>query len=75
MGYSARYHAVSLVAVFIALAIGILIGAEFGDDALNNTRRDLEHSLVGARAHLSRDFRVPKAVHLQVGDDARISVS
>ena len=27
MGYSARYHAVSLVAVFIALAIGILIGA------------------------------------------------
>ena len=35
----------------------------------------LEHSLVGARAHLSRDFRVPKAVHLQVGDDARISVS
>ena len=35
----------------------------------------LEHSLVGARAHLSRDFRVPKAVNLQVGDDARISVS
>jgi glucose-1-phosphate thymidylyltransferase len=35
----------------------------------------LEHSLVGARAQLSRDFRVPKAVHLDVGDDARISVS
>lgn len=47
MGYSARYHATSLIAVFIALAIGILIGAEFGGDALNNTRRDLEHSLVG----------------------------
>jgi hypothetical protein len=47
MGYSARYHAASLIAVFIALAIGILIGAEFGGDALNNTRRDLEHSLVG----------------------------
>jgi copper transport outer membrane protein MctB len=47
MGYSARYHTTSLIAVFIALAIGILIGAEFGDDALNNTRRDLEHSLVG----------------------------
>lgn len=47
MGYSARYHAASLVAVFIALAIGILVGAEFGGDALNNTRRDLEHSLVG----------------------------
>jgi hypothetical protein len=47
MGYSARYHATSLIAVFIALAIGILIGAEFGGDALNNTRKDLEHSLVG----------------------------
>jgi hypothetical protein len=47
MGYSARYHAASLIAVFLALAIGILIGAEFGGDALTNTRRDLEHSLVG----------------------------
>jgi hypothetical protein len=47
MGYSARYHATSLIAVFIALAIGILVGAEFGGDALDNTRRDLEHSLVG----------------------------
>jgi hypothetical protein len=47
MGYSARYHATSLVAVFIALAIGILIGAEFGGDALTNTRKDLENSLTG----------------------------
>jgi hypothetical protein len=47
MGYSARYHTASLIAVFLALAIGILIGAEFGGDALNNTRKDLEHSLVG----------------------------
>jgi len=47
MGYSARYHAVSLIAVFIALAIGILIGAEFGGDTLNNTRKDLERSLTG----------------------------
>lgn len=47
MGYSARYHATSLIAVFIALAIGILIGAEFGGDALDDTRRDLEQSLVG----------------------------
>jgi len=47
MGYSARYHATSLIAVFLALAIGILIGAEFGGDALTSTRRDLEHSLVG----------------------------
>jgi copper transport outer membrane protein MctB len=47
MGYSARYHATSLIAVFLALAIGILIGAEFGGDALDNTRRNLEQSLVG----------------------------
>lgn len=47
MGYSARYHATSLIAVFLALAVGILIGAQFGGDALTNTRRDLEHSLVG----------------------------
>jgi hypothetical protein len=47
MGYSARYHATSLIAVFIALAVGILVGAQFGGNALNNTRRDLEHSLVG----------------------------
>lgn len=47
MGYSARYHATSLIAVFLSLAIGILIGAEFGGDALTGTRKDLEHSLVG----------------------------
>src|SRR3954453_2198442 len=47
MGYSARYHAASLIAVFLALAVGILVGAQFGGDALKNTRKDLEHSLVG----------------------------
>jgi hypothetical protein len=47
MGYSARYHATSLIAVFIALAIGILIGAEFGGDVVSSTRKDLEHSLTG----------------------------
>lgn len=47
MGYSARYHATSLIAVFLALAIGILVGAEFGGDALTDTRKDLESSLVG----------------------------
>lgn len=47
MGYSARYHATSLIAVFLALAIGILIGAEFGGDALTSTRKNLEQSLTG----------------------------
>jgi len=47
MGYSARYHATSLIAVFLALAIGILVGAEFGGAALNSTRKNLEQSLTG----------------------------
>ena len=47
MGYSARYHATSLIAVFLALAVGILVGAEFGGDALTTTRKNLESSLVG----------------------------
>jgi len=47
MGYSARYHATSLIAVFLALAVGILIGAEFGGSALTETRKNLEQSLVG----------------------------
>jgi Copper transport outer membrane protein, MctB len=45
MGYSARYHAVSLIAIFLALAIGILIGAALGGDTLTDTRRNLENSL------------------------------
>lgn len=45
MGYSARYHAASLAAVFLALAIGILIGSQWGSDVLNSTRQDLESSL------------------------------
>jgi hypothetical protein len=45
MGYSARYHAASLAAVFVALAIGILIGVGFGSDLVNGTADDLEKSL------------------------------
>jgi len=47
MGYSARYHATSLIAVFIALAIGIVVGAALGGDTIDNTRKDLENSLTG----------------------------
>jgi hypothetical protein len=47
MGYSARYHAASLAAVFLALAVGILIGVGFGGDVLNSTKKDLEASLRG----------------------------
>jgi hypothetical protein len=47
MGYSARYHAASIAAVFLALAIGILIGVGFGDTVVSGTQKDLETSLKG----------------------------
>ena len=45
MGYSARYHAASLAAVFLALAVGILIGAGFGDELVEGGAENLEASL------------------------------
>jgi hypothetical protein len=45
MGYSGRYHVASLAAVFLALAIGILIGVGLGDNVLSDAQRDLEKSL------------------------------
>src|SRR5919108_4183791 len=45
MGYSARYHAASLAAVFLALAIGILIGVGLGDNVVRGAKGDLEASL------------------------------
>src|ERR1041384_1531892 len=47
MGYSARYHATSLIAVFLALAVGLVIGATLGGDTIEGTRKDLERSLTG----------------------------
>jgi Copper transport outer membrane protein, MctB len=45
MGFSARYHAASLAAVFLALAVGILIGAGLGSDVVSGTAENLEESL------------------------------
>jgi hypothetical protein len=45
LGYSSRYHAASLAAVFLALAVGIVIGAGLGDDVLSNTEDNLRESL------------------------------
>lgn len=45
MGYSGRYHAASLAAVFIALAIGILIGIGLADDVVSSASQELENSL------------------------------
>ena len=47
MGYSARYHATSLIAVFLALAVGVVIGAALGGDTIDDTRQNLEQSLTG----------------------------
>lgn len=45
MGYSGRYHAASLAAVFVALAIGILIGVGLADDVVSSASEELESSL------------------------------
>jgi len=45
MGYSARYHAASLAAVFLALGVGLLLGAGFGDDVITGTAENLQQSL------------------------------
>src|SRR5215218_4745420 len=59
-----RYHALSLVAVFLALAIGIVLGVTIGDSLVSdaerslrgNLRADVEHALgdaAKARAELN----------------------
>src|SRR5919109_68701 len=45
MGYSARYHAASLAAVFLALAVGILLGVGLGDNVVSGTEQNLRESL------------------------------
>ena len=55
MGYSARYHAMSLVAVFLALAIGILIGAEFGGDTAQQHRARTSRTASSATSQDARD--------------------
>src|SRR5918996_2046070 len=47
MGYSSRYHAASLAAVFLALAVGILIGVGLGDSVVSGTEENLRDSLEG----------------------------
>ena len=40
-----RYHALSLVAVFLALGIGIVLGAGLGDSVVSQANRDVRSSL------------------------------
>jgi hypothetical protein len=45
MGYSARYHAFSIIAIFVALGVGVVIGAGLGSDFVSGTTESLEASL------------------------------
>ena len=46
--FTPRYHAISLVAVFLALGIGVVLGVAIGDQGIvSSASRDLEKSLRG----------------------------
>src|SRR5437588_8219360 len=42
-----RYHALSLAAVFLALGIGIVLGATLGDSVVSQANKDVRSSLRG----------------------------
>jgi hypothetical protein len=67
--FSFRYHAISLVAVFLALGIGVLLGVSIGEEGIvSNARRDLENSLRGdLNDARSRNSDLRK--ELQIRDD------
>jgi hypothetical protein len=70
MGYSGRYHAASLAAVFLALAVGILIGVGFGSDIVNGTADDLEDSL---RSDLDEKNAQIDELNAQLADERDLS--
>jgi hypothetical protein len=56
-----RYHALSLVAVFLALGIGILLGTTIGDNLASQANKDLSSSLRGDLLAARKDARDAKA--------------
>jgi copper transport outer membrane protein MctB len=64
-----RYHALSLVAVFLALGIGIVLGSSLGDTVVSQANRDIANSL---RGDLSRAKRDASAAHAAVGQRERL---
>jgi hypothetical protein len=53
-----RYHALSLVAVFLALGIGIVLGASLGDSVVSEANKDVRASLRGDVEQARADARV-----------------
>lgn len=56
-----RYHALSLVAVFLALGIGIVLGASLGDSVVSQANKDVRSSLRGDVVNARNDARTAKA--------------
>jgi hypothetical protein len=52
-----RYHALSIVAVFLALGIGIVLGATLGDSVVSQANRDVRSSLRGDLLDALADVR------------------
>jgi hypothetical protein len=56
-----RYHALSLVAVFLALGIGIVLGATLGDSVVSQANKDVRSSLRGDLLDALADARSAQA--------------
>jgi hypothetical protein len=60
-----RYHALSLVAVFLALGIGIVLGATLGDSVVSQANKDVRSSLHGDVINALSEARTAKAAVTQ----------
>src|SRR2546430_13748755 len=59
-----RYHALTLVAVFLALGIGIVLGSSLGDTVISQANKDIASSLRGDLTQARGDA---SSAHAQLG--------
>jgi Copper transport outer membrane protein, MctB len=64
-----RYHALTLVAVFLALGIGIVLGSSLGDTVVSQANKDIASSL---RADLTKARADASDARAQVADRERL---